>query len=146
MQFDTSDVILYVLAFFLPPFPILIRVGFCTNQFLLNILLTMLFGVPGTLHALYIVYITSPITGSPERRVRNYDYERVVENDGEYHPINNGAYSSTPNQIHQHHKQQSQPNNTASSSTQPFTLPPPPPYDDSTNYNRESTDNKVQKS
>lgn len=129
MQFDTSDVILYVLAFFFPPFPILIRVGFCTNQFLLNILLTLLFGLPGTLHALYIVYTTSPITGSPGRRVTNGDYERVIENDG------------TPDQYNHFQHQ----DNVASSSEQaPSGIPPPPYEDDFGAHKKVATDNKVQ--
>lgn len=139
MQFDTSDVILYVLAFFLPPFPILIRVGFCTNQFLLNVLLTLLFGLPGTLHALYIIYITSPITGSPDRRVINGDYERVIENDGT--TPNNDNY---PQAVFDQQADNAQEIPSSSSIHQPVNAPPPP-YEDSKDFNKDSTDNKVQK-
>lgn len=132
MQFDTSDVILYVLAFFFPPFPVLIRVGFCTNQFLLNVLLTMLFGIPGTLHSLYIVYVTSPITGSPERRVRNADYERVIDSE-----------ANAPAQDYYHQEQGFQQAPVASSSEQPDSAPPP--YDDPKDFASSFTDNKVQK-
>lgn len=136
MQFDTSDVILYVLAFFLPPFPVLIRVGFCTNQFLLNVLLTMLFGIPGTLHSLYIVYVTSPITGSPERRVRNLDYERVIDSE---------AHAPDQDNYQQGQGFQQTDGAVASSSEQPEYSVAPPPYDDSKDFTSTFTDNKVQK-
>jgi len=42
-----SDVLLIILAIFLPPVPVLIRTG-CSGQFLLNILLTLLGWIPGT--------------------------------------------------------------------------------------------------
>ncbi|ONH65028.1 Plasma membrane proteolipid 31 [Cyberlindnera fabianii] len=119
---DPADVFLYILAFFFPPLPVALRQGFWTNQLLLNVLLTMLFGLPGTLHAIYIVYITSPITGHPERRVRigGDDYESLIEN---------------------HDQTSSVPYNAGSSSTTANTAAPPP-YEESTVIT--STDNKIQ--
>ncbi|ODV76437.1 YqaE/Pmp3 family membrane protein CYBJADRAFT_117950, partial [Cyberlindnera jadinii NRRL Y-1542] len=56
---DPEDVFLYLIAFFFPPLPVAIRSGFWTKQVLLNVLLTMMFGLPGTLHSIYIIYVTS---------------------------------------------------------------------------------------
>lgn len=76
---DPEDVFLYLIAFFFPPLPVAIRSGFWTKQLLLNVLLTMMFGLPGTLHSIYIIYITSPVTGDQARRVAYPDYERLPE-------------------------------------------------------------------
>ncbi|CCH61742.1 hypothetical protein TBLA_0F02000 [Henningerozyma blattae CBS 6284] len=56
-----GDFILYLVAFLFPPLAVIFRSGLCSQDLLLNILLTM-FGIfPGTLHALYYITITSPL-------------------------------------------------------------------------------------
>lgn len=64
-----SDIILYVIAFFIPPVAVLLRAGFCSSDFLLNVLLTLLGVVPGMLHAFYFIAVTSPL-----RRDAEYAY------------------------------------------------------------------------
>jgi len=44
-----------VLAFLLPPVAILVMRG-TVNQFILNVILTFIFWVPGIIHALYVVF------------------------------------------------------------------------------------------
>ncbi|SCU82250.1 LADA_0C04016g1_1 [Lachancea dasiensis] len=56
-----SDLILYVVAFFLPPVGVLLRSGCCSSDLLLNILLTMLGVIPGMIHAFYYITVTSPL-------------------------------------------------------------------------------------
>jgi uncharacterized membrane protein YqaE (UPF0057 family) len=121
---DAEDIFLYVIAFFFPPLPVFIRSGFWTNQFLLNVLLTMMFGLPGTLHSIYIVYITSPITGNQGRRVAHSDYERLAESDQPALQVSSQDTYNTPG-----------PSGDLSSDQ-------PPPY--STGDIHEATDNKVQ--
>ncbi|KAH3685907.1 hypothetical protein WICPIJ_003096 [Wickerhamomyces pijperi] len=132
-QIDPSDVVLYFLAFFFPPLSVYLRTGLCTKDFLLNILLTSMFGVPGTIHAIYIVYITSPVTGTSERRInrQQFDYERIVENNG---PRQGNSYAPED----QHLQQQ----NMGSSSDH---FAQPPPYEEATSgVIKNPTDNKVQ--
>ncbi|KAH3666660.1 hypothetical protein WICMUC_005477 [Wickerhamomyces mucosus] len=145
-NFDTTDVILYIIAFVFPPFPVLIRSGFCSADFLLNLLLTAMFGLPGTIHALYIVYITSPVTGNPERRIslrynNNGDYERIVEND----EPNNDYQNQNQNKFNQSSNSQGIENFGSTSSN---INNQPPAYNDIysnvTDNKQTSTDNKVQ--
>ncbi len=49
-----GDVFKIILAIFLPPIAVLLEVGL-RGHFWLNILLTLLGGVPGMIHAIYIV-------------------------------------------------------------------------------------------
>lgn len=48
------DIILILLAIFLPPVAAFIKVGL-GGHFWLNILLTLCFGLPGMVHALWLV-------------------------------------------------------------------------------------------
>lgn len=59
----TSDLLLAVLAIFIPPFTVFIKMGFSVDL-LLNIVLTMFGAVPGILHAWYIL-IKYPDDGIP---------------------------------------------------------------------------------
>lgn len=47
-------IILILLAIFLPPVAAFLKVGF-GGHFFLNILLTLMFGLPGMVHALWLV-------------------------------------------------------------------------------------------
>ena len=49
-----SSIIKILIAFFLPPISVLMTSGFGL-QFLLNILLCLLFYLPGSIHALYLL-------------------------------------------------------------------------------------------
>lgn len=49
-----STILQILIAFFLPPISVLMTNGFGL-QFLLNILLCLLFYVPGSIHALYLL-------------------------------------------------------------------------------------------
>ncbi|CDK26554.1 unnamed protein product [Kuraishia capsulata CBS 1993] len=62
----STDVLLYVIAFFVPPFPVLVRKGFWTSEFLLCLILSLIFHLPGIAYSCYIVFDTSVLTGSPQ--------------------------------------------------------------------------------
>ena len=49
-----GDIIKIIIALCLPPLAVLFEVG-VTKHFFINIILTLLGGVPGVVHALYIV-------------------------------------------------------------------------------------------
>lgn len=49
-----SDVVLYILALFLPPVSVFLKRGF-HGDFWINILLTIIGWIPGVLHAWYII-------------------------------------------------------------------------------------------
>lgn len=51
---DTNKLLLCIIAFFLPPLAVGLKEG-VGGQLILNIVLTLLFWIPGFLHALYIV-------------------------------------------------------------------------------------------
>ncbi|HYF13676.1 MAG TPA: YqaE/Pmp3 family membrane protein [Phycisphaerales bacterium] len=51
---DTNKLLLIIIAFFLPPLAVGLKTGVGGALFL-NIVLTILFWLPGFLHALYIV-------------------------------------------------------------------------------------------
>lgn len=72
---DVGDIILYVLAFLVPPFPVLIRKGLKTQEFFIALFLTFFFHLPGLLYALYIVWVTLPVTGEPRAHEAYQDLE-----------------------------------------------------------------------
>ncbi|KAK5984006.1 Proteolipid membrane potential modulator [Trichostrongylus colubriformis] len=47
-------ILLCILAVFLPPAAVLLDQG-CTNQFFINILLTILVWIPGVIHAFWVI-------------------------------------------------------------------------------------------
>lgn len=49
-----GDVIKLIIAFFIPPVAVLLEVGL-GKHFWLNLILTLIFFVPGVIHAMYIV-------------------------------------------------------------------------------------------
>ncbi|CCK69515.1 Sna4p KNAG_0C04120 [Huiozyma naganishii CBS 8797] len=61
-----SDLLLYIIAIIFPPAAVVFRSGICSSDLLLNVLLTMLGLLPGTIHAFYYISVTSPL--------RNADY------------------------------------------------------------------------
>lgn len=69
---SVSDFILYIIAFFFPPIAVLFRSGCCSQDLLLNVLLTLLAYIPGLIHAWYYITITSPTRHEESR----YFYQR----------------------------------------------------------------------
>lgn len=51
---DTNKLLLCVIAFFIPPLAVGLKSGI-NGTFVLNIILTLLFWLPGFLHALYVI-------------------------------------------------------------------------------------------
>jgi len=49
------DIIKIILAIFIPPLAVYLEKG-CGNDVLINIVLTLLAGFPGLIHALYIIF------------------------------------------------------------------------------------------
>lgn len=49
-----SNVLLYILALFLPPVAVFLRTG-CDSNFFINILLSILGWLPGVIHAWWII-------------------------------------------------------------------------------------------
>ncbi|CAR23996.1 Sna3p [Lachancea thermotolerans CBS 6340] len=57
-SFNKDDLILAVLAFFIPPLPVLIRRGL-RKDFWINFLLCFFLGFPAMFHALYVIHKSS---------------------------------------------------------------------------------------
>uniref|UniRef100_A0A060T7Q8 ARAD1D01540p n=1 Tax=Blastobotrys adeninivorans TaxID=409370 RepID=A0A060T7Q8_BLAAD len=60
----TSDLLLALLGLFIPPFPVMVKTGVCSAHTLINIVLSILGGVPGVIHCWYII-ISHPDDGIP---------------------------------------------------------------------------------
>lgn len=56
---NKDDLLLIVLSVFIPPIPVIIRKGFFSRDFLLNLLLFLVFFFPAILHSFYVIYETS---------------------------------------------------------------------------------------
>lgn len=56
--FNKDDLLLGIVALFLPPLPVIIRRG-PRKDFWINILLVFLMGFPAILHSIYVVYTSS---------------------------------------------------------------------------------------
>lgn len=56
---NKDDLTLIVLSVFLPPIAVIIRKGFFSRDFLLNLLLFLIFFFPAIVHAFYVIYETS---------------------------------------------------------------------------------------
>lgn len=56
---NKEDLLLIVLSVFVPPVVVIIRKGFFSRDFLLNLLLFLIFFFPAIIHAFYVVYETS---------------------------------------------------------------------------------------
>lgn len=56
---NKDDLLLIILAVFIPPVPVIIRKGFCNKDTLLNFLLFLILFFPATIHSFYVVYETS---------------------------------------------------------------------------------------
>lgn len=56
---NKDDLLLIVLSVFIPPIPVITRKGFFSRDFLLNLLLFLIFFFPAILHSFYVIYETS---------------------------------------------------------------------------------------
>lgn len=56
-----NDTLLIVLSCFIPPLSIYLRQGLWSKDFIINLLLTFLFGIPGFIHAVYVIYTSSSL-------------------------------------------------------------------------------------
>ncbi|QLG71716.1 hypothetical protein HG535_0C00650 [Zygotorulaspora mrakii] len=56
---NNNDILLLILSLFVPPICVWKRKGFFTRDFLLNLLLFLMFYVPAIIHADYVIYETS---------------------------------------------------------------------------------------
>ncbi|KAG4094548.1 UPF0057-domain-containing protein [Neocallimastix lanati (nom. inval.)] len=75
MHFTLKDILLFVIAFFLPPLAVFMKRGLL-NDFWINLIFTLIGVVPGIIHGWYICFI-----------YRDENYE-AIKNDNQYHPIN----------------------------------------------------------
>lgn len=50
-----NKVLQVILCFFIPPLAVYMKKGKVDNDFWINVVLSLLFGIPGILHGLYVV-------------------------------------------------------------------------------------------
>ena len=94
-SFITSDLLLAILGLFLPPFPVWIKRGVFSIDSLINIVLTMVGGIPGVIHSWYVV-LKYPEDGIPFLDNLIHSNRRQ---DGEYQTLSDDEESSyTPPQ------------------------------------------------
>lgn len=84
---NKSDVLLLLLAVFVPPVSVLIRRGFFSRDFLLNVLLFVFFFFPAIIHAAYVIYETS------EERPQGYESVTGSVAEEEEDLLNNGDFN-----------------------------------------------------
>ncbi|ODV86737.1 hypothetical protein CANARDRAFT_6309 [[Candida] arabinofermentans NRRL YB-2248] len=74
---DPTDVLLYALAFFIPPLPVVLRKGFWSTELLISLFITVVLPpfIFGPIYACYIIYDTSAITGSEAGIASRYNRE-----------------------------------------------------------------------
>jgi len=84
MPLSTKDILLLILALFIPPLPVFIKRG-CGADFLINILLTLLGAIPGILHAWWVVF-----------KYNDVDGYRDLEEGWEHHHHNQNAAIPRP--------------------------------------------------
>lgn len=154
----TSDLLLAVLAIFIPPFPVLVKRGLGLDL-LLNVLLLLLGGFPGIIHAWYIIVkykddgipvVTDYFHAQRQAGNGHFDYQQIPENTDTFDQGGNlengqGAHSQpeqsypSQSQAPQEHGQQQEVHPPAASGSSNM----PPPYDPSTGP-RLTGDNKIQ--
>lgn len=84
-----DDIFLMVVSLFFPPVAVYLRQGFWSKDMLINVLLTILLGVPGFLHAVWVIYTTSslrpavPVTSSLSRLEEGHGANHIPEHSHE---------------------------------------------------------------
>ena len=135
IAFTSEDFWLALLAFLLPPVPVILRAGLFSKDSLLNILLLMCFYFPAVLHSCYVVYQTSPARGQQQQ----HDHE----GSSGAHLLNENNREGLDLEAHPVPF-----NNTGSSEPRPSGNYGPPGYDEVSNTDGYGTsfpmDNKVQ--
>lgn len=84
---NKDDLLLIILAVFIPPVPVIIRKGFCSKDSLINLLLFMILFFPATIHSFYVIYESSK---ERESERSNIDTSRLNE---DQMPLNNGDFN-----------------------------------------------------
>lgn len=82
LSINRSDGWLLLLSVFVPPVPVLIRKGFFSRDFLLNVLLFVILFIPAIAHAAYVIIETS------DERNKDYEPVQVPSQDDEEGPGN----------------------------------------------------------
>ncbi|AET41327.1 Sna4p Ecym_8031 [Eremothecium cymbalariae DBVPG len=125
------DLILCLMAFILPPVAVLIRSGPYSPDLLLNIVLTLLGGLPGIVHAIYYIMITSPIRADPDSS--QYDqpwegqrYRRPITLVTEQPQANTSLLASSQNVSYHGSSQYHAAADGATQDTKQYQGPPPP--------------------
>ncbi|KAL3230140.1 Protein SNA4 [Nakaseomyces bracarensis] len=81
-----TDILLIILAFFLPPVAVGLRSGLASSELWLNVILTIVGGVPGVIHAIYYILKTSSRSESRYDEFSEFyqrgwaDRERLISN------------------------------------------------------------------
>ncbi|KAF0278170.1 hypothetical protein FOG50_00972 [Hanseniaspora uvarum] len=73
-----NDTFLIFLSIFLPPLSIYLRQGFWSKDFLINFLLTLFLGIPGFIHAVYVIYTTSSLRQPSEHEIQSSRLEEGI--------------------------------------------------------------------
>lgn len=88
LSVNRSDVWMLILSVFVPPIPVLIRRGFFSRDFLLNVLLFVMFFIPAIAHAAYVIIETSKERDNDFAPVPSHDDLEDAETSGP----NNGDF------------------------------------------------------
>ncbi|CAN6619938.1 hypothetical protein TRVA0_007S04016 [Trichomonascus vanleenenianus] len=124
----TTDLLLALLALFVPPFPVIIKRGLFTVDTLLNVALTMLGGIPGVAHAWYII-LKYPDDGIPFLDTRRGSYDIIPDaEEGSTTPPPGGSDGQTAGVY------QDSSSNAAGSSSAPPQYTNPPTGDNKIQY------------
>lgn len=76
-----NDTLLIVLSCFIPPLSIYLRQGLWSKDFVINVLLTFLFGIPGFIHAVYVIYTSSSLRQHSHHEVQSSRLEEGISAD-----------------------------------------------------------------
>lgn len=93
------DFLLMLLAFIVPPAAVVIRSGIASSDLVLNMLLTMCGFVPGCIHAIYYISMTSPLRNddySTRYQQGWIDSERLVSSNSDTRPVPLATHDPTP--------------------------------------------------
>ncbi|KAF1827569.1 UPF0057-domain-containing protein [Dissoconium aciculare CBS 342.82] len=63
-QSSSSDVLLYLLAVFVPPVPVALKAG-CGADLIINIVFTLFAWIPGVVHAWWVISKYDPAKHAP---------------------------------------------------------------------------------
>lgn len=55
MAFDNKQILLIVLAIFIPPLAVFLKKEACDMDVIINLILTIFFFIPGLIHAIWVI-------------------------------------------------------------------------------------------